>query len=509
MIQVATAAGRLVGRFAGESVGEGAGEPAGESVKEGPGDVAVFRGVPFAEPPVGELRWRPPRPAAAWDGERPAYDFGPAPLQPQPPRDSIMFHTNFADRRALVMSEDCLYLNVWSPDPGPGAGLPVLVWIHGGGNRYGHGGQEIHDGRALARRGLVVVTLNHRLGALGFLAHPELAAEDDLGASGDYGLLDVVAALTWVRENIARFGGDPDRVTLAGNSAGAAHVCHLMASPLARPLFRAALGQSASGVGRAEGPLPDQAAAQRQGLRWAAEFGGRDLAGLRRLSGVELVLKGHFGPVVDGRVLPESTDDVFAAGRQHPVPLLVGANDDEGSVYATLDVLRRLPVGPGADALYPVHDGAELRRTARRFTGESRFVHPVWHWARAHRAAAPTWMYRFTRTPPLPADLDLAPPRDGLPGYGAHHTAELPYALDTLDRRPWPWKDADRALARLMADAWARFVETGDPNGGALPVWPRFTDREAMVFGEGGAAPGEVARLDALRFLARLPRPLH
>lgn len=145
-----------------------------------------------------------------------------------------MFHTNFADRRALVMSEDCLYLNVWTPEPASG-GLPVMVWIHGGGNRYGHGGQEIHDGRSLARRGVVVVTLNHRLGALGFLAHPGLAAEDDLGASGNYGLLDIVAALTWVRENIAAFGGDPDRVTLAGNSAGAAHICHLMASTTARP----------------------------------------------------------------------------------------------------------------------------------------------------------------------------------------------------------------------------------------------------------------------------------
>ncbi|WP_371552265.1 carboxylesterase family protein [Streptomyces sp. NBC_00554] len=477
----------------------------GRLVGEWDAGVAVFRGIPFAEPPVGELRWRPPRPAPAWDGERSAYYFGPAPLQPQPPRDSIMYHTNFADRRALVMSEDCLYLNVWTPEPS--AGLPVMVWIHGGGNRYGHGGQDVHDGREMARRGLVVVTLNHRLGALGFLAHPELAAEDDLGAAGNYGLLDIVAALTWVRENIAAFGGDPDRVTLAGNSAGAAHICHLMASTAAWPLFRAAIGQSASGVGRAEGPLPDQAAAQKQGLRWAEEFGDRSIAGLRRLGGVELILKGHFGPIVDGRVLTETTDEVFAAGRQHAVPLLVGTNLDEGSVYNSLDALRRLPVEPGSDEVYPVRNIDQARRTARQFTGESRFVHPVWQWANAHRESARTWMYRFARTPPLPPRLDLAPPPDGLPDYGVHHTAELPYVLDNLDQRAWPWSETDRELARTMADAWARFAGTGDPNGGGLPAWPAFTGAEVMVFGDTVEA-GVLDRLEAMRLLARIPRPL-
>ncbi|MEU6539999.1 carboxylesterase family protein [Streptomyces sp. NPDC047000] len=428
---------------------------AGRLVGEWDGGTAVFRGVPFAAPPVGDLRWRPPRPAARWDGERRATDFGPAPLQPQPPSDSVMYRTNFADRRPLVMSEDCLYLNVWTPDPAPGAELPVTVWIHGGGNRYGHGSQDIHEGRALAARGLVVVTLNHRLGALGFLAHPDLAAEDDLGASGGYGLLDIVAALTWVRENIAAFGGDPDRVTLAGNSAGAAHICHLMAVPAARPLFHAALGQSASGVGRAEGPLPSQEEARRRGLAYADGFGGAGIDRLRRVSGVELIVRGHFGPVVDGRLLTEPTDDVFAEGRQHRVPLLLGTNLDEGTVYAA----------EGEDA------GA---------VGDARFVGPVWRWARAHRAtAAPTWLYRFTRRPPLPP---------GLPDPGVYHTAELPYVLDNLSQRPdWPWEPADHRLAGLMADTWARFVTTGDPNGTGLPHWPRFTGPDSspvMAFGD-------------------------
>nr|WP_275424796.1 carboxylesterase family protein [Streptomyces sp. SID13726] len=186
---------------------------------------------------------------------------------------------------------------------------------------------------------------------------------------------------------------------------------------------------------------------------------------------------------------------------------MVGTNTDEGSVYATPDALRSLPVDPEADELYPVRDLDEARRTARRFTGESRFTYPVWHWARAHRGTAPTWMYRFTRTPPLPTGLDLAPPRDGVPGYGVHHTAELPYALDNFDHRPWPWTETDRELARTMADTWARFVATGDPNGDGLPPWPTFTEDEVMFLGD-AVTPGPLERLAAMRLLARCDRPL-
>jgi len=462
----------------------------GRLLGEWNGETAVFRGIPFAAPPVGELRWQPPMRPQGWDGERPAREFGPAPLQPHPPADSVMYRTNFDDPRALVMSEDCLYLNVWTPEPSPAAGLPVMVWIHGGGNRYGHGSQSIHDGRAMACRGMVVVTLNYRLGALGFLAHPGLGEH-----SGNYGLHDILTALTWVQENIAAFGGDPGRVTLAGNSAGAAHICHLMASQAARSLFRAAIGHSASGIGRAEGPLPTQAEAQKQGLRYGDGLGGHDIDALRRLSGIELVVRGHFGPVIDGRVLAEASDDVFAAGRQHPVPLLVGTNSDEGSVYTP----TRVPAGSGFERLYPAGD----TRSAERFTGDSRFVYPVWHWARTHRATVggPTRVYRFARRPPLPPEL---------PGLGVYHTAELPYALDNLDRRPgWPWQDVDRWLAATMADAWARFVTSADPNGGTLPDWPVFTgvdDAPVMVFG-GTVHVGVSERLAAMHLLDQLPRP--
>ncbi|MFT4083476.1 MAG: carboxylesterase family protein [Nocardioides sp.] len=476
--------------------------------------VVAFKGIPYAAPPVGALRWRPPAPVTPWDGDRPAYDAGPAPVQPQPPRNAIMWHANFDDSHALVMSEDCLYLNVWTPDVTAG-GLPVLFFLQGGGNRFGHGGQEIHDGAALARRGIVVVTCTMRLGALGFLAHPELAAEDALGASGNYGVLDVLAALGWIREHIAAFGGDPDLVTFAGNSAGAAIVNHLMASTSAAGLFRAAIGQSAAGVGRAEGPLPPQAEAQQEGLQALGALAQAPLARLRRLCATDLLLPAHLGVVLDGRALSEDTDTVFAEGRQHRLPLLAGWNTDEGANFtqpaAVAAMDRRLTESPHAAALAPYYPaGSDLQRSARAFTGDTKFAGPVWTWARAQAEVAPTWVYRFDQAPPLPADLDLAPPPDGGASYDVFHTAELPYVGDNLDVRQWPWTEADRELARRTADAWARFVADLDPNGPGLPAWPRFdgTDSaEAMVLNTSPAAE-PVHRADVLRTLAGLPRPL-
>jgi para-nitrobenzyl esterase len=437
------------------------------------GAVAVFRGIPYAAPPVGAARWQPPQPPRPWEGTRQATEFGPAPVQPQPPRRSIMYQANFADRHSLVMSEDCLYLNVWTPDPAPDAGLPVLVWVHGGGNRYGHGGQDVHDGRNLARRGVVVVTLNHRLGALGFLSYP--------GLSGNYGMLDVVAALDWVRQEIAAFGGDPARVTLAGNSAGAAQVCHVMAAPRARGLFSRAIGQSASGFARAEGRMRTLAEAEEVGMRFAKNLGAASLEQLRDLSPVELCTTGHFGPIVDGELLTEDTGDVFASGRQAGVPLLAGTNLDEGSHFvpakaaaALADAAAGFPDGAAFDAVYPPGDVT----SARRWTGDARFTWPVWRWASEHARVAPVWMYRFTRCPPLPADLELTPPVDGVPGYGVFHTAELPYLWDNLHVRPWPWQPVDHELATRMADVWVRFAA----DGGDLP-WAPFP-LEVMHFGD-------------------------
>ena len=481
------------------------------------GTVTAFRGIPYAAPPVGPLRWRPPAPALPWEGERPALEPGPAPVQPQPPRNSIMWHTNFADSRALVMSEDCLYLNVWTPDPG-GRGLPVLVFLQGGGNRFGHGGQEIHDGGSMARRGVVVVTLNSRIGALGFLPHPALAAEDDAGASGNYGPLDVVAGLEWVRHNIAAFGGDPDRVTLGGNSAGAAIVNHLMAADAARGLFRAALGQSSAGMHRGEGPMPTQEQAQKEGLRALGPMASLPLEQLRRLPPVSFLLEAHLGMVVDGRLLTRDTQEVFHAGEQAAVPLLAGWNTDEGAIYtpptAVAALRERVTTGPFATTLaphFPVGEDDAVA-SARQFTNETRFGGPVWRWARTHveTVAAPCWVYRFDHAPPLPADLDLAAPPDGGPGYGVFHTAELPYTGDNLECRRWPWTDVDHELARVTADAWARFVTDLDPNGAGLPTWPGFDatgDARTLVLGD-PVRVERVHRVAALEALDSLPRPL-
>jgi para-nitrobenzyl esterase len=376
----------------------------------------------------------------------------------------------------------------------------------------------VHDGAALAGRGLVTVTLTMRLGALGFLAHPALAAEDELGASGNYGLLDVLAALAWVQRNIAAFGGDPAKVTFAGNSAGAALVTHLMAAPAARGLFRAALGQSASGIHRAEGALPTQEEAQHHGVRALGTLGSASADHLRRLAPVTFLLDAHLGVVVDGRLLVRDTEEVFAAGTQAPLPLLVGTTTDEGANFtstAAADRLRALVAAdPHGDRLAPVYpvDDDRVRASARAFVGETKFVYPVWRWASTHveTTRAATWLYRFDHEPPLPAELDLAPPPDGGPGYGAYHTSELPYTGDNLAARDWNWRDTDRELARVMGDAWARFVVNGDPNGPGLPSWPRFEigrDARTMVFGDEVRVEG-VHRAEAMAVLDTLPRPL-
>lgn len=471
LVRVATGSGRLVGRKVGI--------------------VSAFKGIPYAAPPVGALRWRPPQPGRPWEGSRTAFEFGPAPLQVLPPCSSLMYRLNHDDAHALVMSEDCLYLNVWSPDPSPGANLPVLVWIHGGANKTGHGGQDLFDGTRLAARGLVVVTVNMRLGALGFLSLPALNAEDPLGASGNYGVQDVAAALRWVQENISAFGGDPDRVTVAGNSAGAATATHLMAAPWTRGLFRAAIGQSASGIFRPEGPMLDQLKAAELG-RAAVSSLGSTLEQLRDLPATAFLGIAPQGVIVDGRLLVEDTMNVFLDGRQAAVPLLVGWNADEGSLFASSaeDDFRRLSCSRQAhdilDRTYPLASVEEALSARRALIGDKRFTYPVWRWARTHveTSTAPTWVYEFDHQLPLPEDLP-APP-DGAAGFGAFHTAEVPYAWDNLAMRPWKWSDADHCIAQQMADAWARFVADGDPNGSGLPAWNRFAvsaDEQLMRLG--------------------------
>jgi len=455
-------------------------------------DIAVFKGIRYAAPPIGALRWRPPQRLPRLTEPQFALAIGPSPIQELPLVASLMYRLNFADTRALVTSEDCLYLNVWSPELSAAAGLPVMVWVHGGANRVGHGGQELFEGHRLAARGVVVVTINMRLGSLGFLSLPELAQEDPDGASGNYGLHDAVAALGWVQENIRAFGGDPAAVTIVGNSAGAAIVNHLMAAPAARGLFRAAIGQSIAGIFRAEGRMTAHDAAADHGRASVASL-GRSVAQLRGLSATAFLKIAPQGIVVDGGLLVEDTTDAFLGGRQAPVPLLVGWNEDEGSLFPTPAAAdEMMPVAPTESAAallertYPSVADADGAAARRLLVGDRRFAYPVWRWARTHAKTsdAPTWLYKFDHRLPLPADLP--PPPDGAEGYGTFHSAELPYMWDNLDVRPWAWSDDDRAVAHRLADSWTRFVSDCDPNGGDLPDWDRVDaskDIELMVLG--------------------------
>lgn len=491
--------------------------PAGELIGLQDNGIASFKGIPFALPPVGELRWRAPQPMPRWDGARWAVAPGPAPMQVLPARSTLLYRLNNDDPHALVMSEDCLYLNVWSPEPSPGARLPVMVWIHGGAFKTGHGAQQLFDGHRMAERGMVVVTLNMRLGALGFLALPALAAEDPLGASGNYGLMDVVAALQWVQENIGAFGGDPAQVTVAGNSAGAATVSHLMAAPAARGLFRAAIGQSLSGIFRSPRPMLNQTEAGEQGVRATARL-GESLTRLRDLPASAFLELDSPGVIVDGRLLLEDSADVFVAGRQAQVPLLAGWNSDEASQYAApaavttaVNMVREAGGQAWLDTHYRLAADSGWSNARRALVSDRQFIHPVWRWASTHAntSSAPVWMYRFEHQLPLPEGLPA--PSDGGADFGCFHTAELPYMWDNLAARSWHWRVMDQRIARQMADTWYRFVANGNPNGGALPVWAAYDPADPfIVMGLGEhAAPARVEREGAFALLDTLVYPLN
>jgi para-nitrobenzyl esterase len=438
----------------------------GASAAEG---VRVFKGLPYAAPPVGPLRWRPPAPAAGWTGVRAADAFGPA--CPQKPRgENSLFRQPSEDRQ----SEDCLYLNVWTPAKRPGDRLPVMVWIHGGGFANGSGANPTYDGVALARRGVVLVTLNYRLGPLGFLVHPELSREAAYHGSGNYGLMDQVAALKWVRANIAAFGGDPSRVTIFGESAGSGSVNILQASPLAKGLFRRAIGESTSQMDPASGLLGRQSLAQGEaaGVKYAADLGANNLADLRRLP-AEAFLKPatQFWPQEkDGYVLPDEVQAIFAKGRQNRVDLIVGSNAQEGSN------LRAPWVRP---------DAGEKAAFDRFYTGpmdpqaSTDAVHwQMRSWAGLHaKSGGRTFLYWFEHAPPVPVGRYRE--NDGKP-LGAYHASEIGYVFGNLIQ-PWPWAEADRRLSDLMSRYWVNFARTGDPNGPGLPAWPRYDPRAPQV----------------------------
>ena len=448
--------------------------------------IAAYEGVPFAAPPLGPLRWREPQPAAPWKGIREATAFAPACLQ---------LGVSMAGEPEPKTSEDCLYLNVWAPS-GPHHGArPVMVFIPGGGYTNGATSLPLYWGDRLAKRGMVVVTVAYRLGALGYLAHPELTAESPHHSSGNYGLMDQAAALQWIRRNIAAFGGDPQRVTVFGQSAGAMSVSMLMVSPLARGLFQRAIGES-GGLFEPVQLAPQYAlgAAERDGEAYAKSLGAASLADLRALPGSKLLLGQAFKvshPVIEPYALPLSPYDAFVAGRQAKIPVLVGWNAEEARALTDVSTAKaatfaadiRKAFGPLPSALidaYPHADDAQAAQGRADFERDLRFAWDNWAWARLQAMAGqPAFAYRFEHKPPFPAGSVRA-------GWGASHFAELWYVFDHLDQETWAWTAADRRLADAMAGYWVSFAKTGDPNGPGRPIWPKL----------GATEGGPVLRID-------------
>jgi para-nitrobenzyl esterase len=450
--------------------------------------VRAYKGIPYAAPPLGPLRWRPPQPAPPWTGVRPANAFGPNSLQ------GVVFDD--IDPFAVGVSEDCLYLNVWTPsEPADGARLPTMVWIHGGGFVVGSGAEPRYDGARLAARGIVVVTLNHRLNALGFLAHPELTAESEHRTSGNYGMLDLVAALRWVERNIAAFGGDPGKVTIAGESAGSEAASALMASPLAKGLFAGVIGESAAmfaSPARSPAPL---AKAEGQGAEFMRKAGAKTLAELRARP-AEAILAAAPGlgyrPIIDGWFLPCPPAEIFAAGEQNDAPLMAGWNKDEGFNFTLkqgrdakrpyADLVRAIFRGRAEQALRHYSGGSPkaVAASARALGGDLTIIHPTWAWIEAQKRTgrADIFRFRFDRAPLTPEGwFGARSSRDA----GAFHAGEILYVFDNLHAFPWLIDDADRALARLASDYWVNFVKTGDPNGPGLPRWPSYRSAGAPV----------------------------
>ena len=442
-------------------------------------NVRVFLGIPYAAPPVGPLRWKAPMPPPTWESPRPAQEFGARCMQ-APLFDDMIFRDDGP-------SEDCLKLNVWAPRGG--RRLPVMFWIHGGGFVAGASSEPRQDGAQLATNGVVVVSLNYRLGIFGFFAHPELVAEQ--GAAGNYGLLDMVAALHWVHQNIAEFGGDPANVTIFGESAGSFAVSALMASPLAHGLFAKAIGESGGAFpGRTpsfkpaseRGPLDAEFARVALGAATLAEARALPADVLLRTS--TLASQGgydNFNGDIDGRFLPEGPPAIFAAGHQNDVPLLAGWNHDEGGsavggpLPPTVDGLKIRALadfGAEADAFlaaFPATNDAQARAELEQYATQRFIAFGTWKWieAQATTGKAPVYRYRFDLVPPP----DPARPNR----YGVFHSDDIEYVFGTLDsRRGYTWREQDYAMSTQMQKYWTNFARSGDPNGPGLPDWPKY-----------------------------------
>lgn len=442
------------------------------------GRVAIYRGIPFAAPPVGNLRWKEPQPVAKWKGVRKAAEFGARCMQGHVFGDMV-----FRDNGP---SEDCLYLNVWTAAASPKARLPVMVWIYGGGFVAGSASEPRQDGEKLAQKGVVVVSFNYRLGVFGFFTSAELAQESGHNASGNYGLLDQVAALQWVHRNIAAFGGDPNQVTIFGESAGSFSVSALMASPLAKGLFQRAIGESGAFFSATLNtkPLAESEAAD---AKFAESIGAPTVAALRAKSAGELMAaasKGgngfRFGPNIDGYFLPEDVRAIYAAGNQSHVPLLAGWNRDEmGFPSATPEQFKeraRKMYGDKTDdflKVFPADTDEQARQSAHDLGRDEFIAYSTWKWLQLQMGVAPVYSYEFDDAPPQPAPA--APSNKPAPPPSAYHSVEIEFVFEALPSKNLPWRPEDEKLSDLMSSYWSNFAKTGNPNGPGLPEWPAYS----------------------------------
>lgn len=472
--------------------------PAGVASGEARDGVHIFRGIPYAEAPTGQLRWRPPVTAARWDGVRDATRFGPACHQPPSRPGSI-----YAAAETPAMSEDCLSLNVWTPADAKDA--PVFVWIHGGSLVAGSGSEAMYDGAALAAQGLVVVTINYRLGALGYLAHPQLSEESPDGVSGNYGLLDQVEALRWVQRNVAAFGGDPDRVTIAGESAGALSVMYLMAAPPARGLFHRAIAQSAYMISTPalRDTVHGTPSAEESGLALSRALGVRGLPRLRAMDPqaltVQAAMSGFF-PLgnVDDQALPGQLVEVFDRGGQAPVPILAGFNEGEirslrfllppaPADGATYEAELRARYGDLAEAMLQRYPAANPDEAMLATTRDAMYGWTAERLVRSQTALGqPSFLYYF----------DHGYPAADAAGLHAFHAAEIPYALGTVGATPPHWPkipdtQAERQLAAAMQAYWASFARDAVPVAEGQPAWQPYAQSRSHLVFAGEPRPGE------------------
>ena len=437
--------------------------------------ITAFKGIPFAAPPVGELRWRPPQPVQPWEGVKKADKFAPGSIQNQ----------------KLEQSEDCLYLNIWTTAKSEKDKLPVMVWIHGGGFAAGAPLESTYFGQELTRKGVIFVSIAYRLGVLGFFAHPELSAESPNGVSGNYGLLDMIAALKWVRNNIAAFGGDPDKVTIFGESAGAIAISMLCASPLAEGLFCGAISQSGGSFGpvgdtRQDGIISLKGA-ENAGVEFMKQFGVESIAEFRKMDPQEWfkspMTRMGFWPNADGYVIPDDQYKLYEAGKYNDINVIIGTNSDEGVMFAR-------PVEPddykkGIEQRFGDFSGkilvafpGETKEQAQTSTADifttTAFAWPTWAWARlqSRTGKSKVFMYYFSQQQPEMPFLPIKP-------RGAQHAAEIKYVLKNYDTATFSEEDAK--LSEIMATYWTNFARYGDPNGENLPAWSEFSEENPSV----------------------------